>query len=496
MIYTFSFVLFLSSWIPYSQGSLVAPSIDTSGQNATSVKAANETASSGLHRQGWTSQPSGRGTLDIIWACCFTMFLCSWSTLCINVPAPGDSSFKIFRRKLYLSALALLGPEFIFQIALSQWESACKSVKDFEASGIKGWTMTHAFYADMGGYVLKPRDWCQFPINAGQLHYLVTKGYISPPSLDVSIIRDRNKVDGMLRIITVWQTLWFIITTAERAAQDLAITTFELTTAGFIVCSFATTICWYHKPADIQVSEVIETDVTIEQILLEAEGHPGRPFSRTPLDFITRKEWAWSLYWSNWTNILRKMRIVIFLSGRPVNRFQNTVVPEPSKLGYAMFLLLSAIYSAIFICGWNYSFPTPAEQTLWRVSTVAVFCCVPLFWAVGSFAFSFWPSIASSHKSSSTMESGAIMVPTSAHSSFWLSVKSRASRIANRIRNNSRERDPELTVPLKAILPIYVLGVVYCHARAYIFLEDFIELRSLPASAYATVDWTNIFPHF
>lgn len=32
---------------------------------------------------------------------------------------------------MYLTALALLGPEFIFQIALSQWQSACRSVRDF-----------------------------------------------------------------------------------------------------------------------------------------------------------------------------------------------------------------------------------------------------------------------------------------------------------------------------------------------------------------------------
>jgi hypothetical protein len=53
-----------------------------------------------------------------------------------------------------------------------------------------------------------------------------------------------------------------------------------------------------------------------------------------------------------------------------------------------------------------------------------------------------------------------------------------------------------LNVPLKAILPIYVVAFFYCSARTYLFIADAIELRSLPATAYATVNWTVYFPHF
>ncbi len=69
------------------------------------------------------------------------------------------------------------------------------------------------------------------------------------------------------------------------------------------------------------------------------------------------------------------------------------------------------------------------------------------------------------------------------------------NRAMDRFRNNSATKDPQLYVPLKLILPVYVTAVFYCHARTYIFVADILELRSLPASAYATVNWQQFWPH-
>ncbi|KAJ5323035.1 hypothetical protein N7452_011324 [Penicillium brevicompactum] len=400
----------------------------------------------------------------------------------------------IFLRRLLLTGLSLLGPEFIFQIAIAQWESARQSVADFRSLGIEWWTMRHGFYADMGGYVLKPKDSVEFPINAKQLHYLIEKGYVKDLKNDELLIKDKNKVDAMLRFITLCQSLWFIISICGRAWLQLAITTGELTTAAFIVCSVATTICWWHKPADVQTYEIIEMTETLQQILAEAGDQARVPYQYTPLDFISRKEWSWSIYWSNWVNILRKMHIVFYVKQRPVNRHQLTLVPEPSTLGYGLFIFLTAIYASLFICGWNYTFPTPAERYLWRFSSTAVLVCTFAFWAVGYFAFSIYPFYLQQwfedRKRKPTFDEEAQPPnPT------WAAFKERAKRVCDTIRNNSIDRDPSLTVPLKAILPIYVLGVVYGFSRSYIFIEDALEFRALPASAYSTLDWIDFFPH-
>lgn len=472
-----------------------ALSVDTTEPiDCTAIYSNNKTELHECGPQGWISVPSGRGTSDIIWSCCFTMFLCSWSCLCVNVPARKDKPRIIFIRKLLLTGLALLGPEFIFQIAIAQWESARQSVTDFRALGIEWWTMKHGFYADMGGYMLKPKDFMEFPINAKQLHYLIQKGYVRDLKNDDRLIEDKNKVDAMLRLITLCQSLWFIISTCGRAWLQLAITTGELTTAAFIVCSVATTICWWYKPADVQTYEVIETKETLQEILADAGEEAQAPYQYTPLDFISRKEWTWSLYWSNWVNILRKMRIVFYVKHRPVNRLQLTLVPEPSTLGYGLFIILTAIYASIFICGWNYTFPTLAEQHLWRFSSTAVLVCTFTFWAIGYFAFSIYPSHLQQRFEGRKCEPRADEEATPPNPT-WIAFRERAKHVCDTIRNNSIDRDPSLTVPLKAILPIYVLGVVYGFSRSFIFIEDALEFRSLPASAYSTLDWIDFLPH-
>jgi len=62
--------------------------------------------------------------------------------------------------------------------------------------------LTHAFYADMGGFHLRTDD-LERPIalNAEQLFYLVNMGYIEYPKIDKEEIDDKNKTDGLARCV-------------------------------------------------------------------------------------------------------------------------------------------------------------------------------------------------------------------------------------------------------------------------------------------------------
>ena len=68
-----------------------------------------------------------------------------------------------------LPALFALGPEFTFQLALGQWQSARQSVRDFHASKFPDWTMKNAFYAESGGFLLRTFIFKPIPIDARQL---------------------------------------------------------------------------------------------------------------------------------------------------------------------------------------------------------------------------------------------------------------------------------------------------------------------------------------
>ena len=447
-------------------------------------------------KQGWTPSPDGRGTWDIVYGCGLTMSLCSWSILCLNVPGPKEKWLKVTLRKLGLTVIGFLGPEFIFLSALGQWYSARCSVTDFHASGYTQWTMSHAFFADMGGFVLRTGDDCSFPVDAKQVHYLVTKGHIKYPELDKRIIADKNKVDGLLRLITVCQTLWFVVSVSGRAYQHLTITCGELTTAAFIVCSMATTFCWYHKPADLKTSEVIKTDKTIAKIVEEA-GVQGRQLhGRTPLDFVSRKEWASSLYWSNAKHFARRLHIKIGVTNTPVNRLENTTLFALPGSYMWIVTSLTAAYFAIFISGWNYEFPTPQEQTLWRAASLTMIAILGVYKSIEDSAFYIYPALRLRFVSTARRAPDTEIHRRSRHWPGQGRFSQKSHAIADYIRNNSEPHDPALYIPLKALLPQYFLAYIYLHARLYIFIEDVIELRSLPASAYQTINWTSFFPHF
>lgn len=95
--------------------------------------------------------------------------------------------------------LSMAGPEFIFVLAFGQLMSARAILPKLREFGCKDWTLKHAFYADMGGFVFKPKHWKAFPINAKQLVYLLERKYLTPPVLPLEELDDRDKSDGLAR---------------------------------------------------------------------------------------------------------------------------------------------------------------------------------------------------------------------------------------------------------------------------------------------------------
>ena len=473
-------------------------------------------------RQGWTSGPSGRGTLDIVWSCCITMFLCSWSILCLNVPGPKESKFQVLWRKLSLTALGVLCPELTFSFAFGQWLQARQSVQDFgpvvsggssalhkrshlgkikklftctnlfSASGSTSrWTMKEAFFAEMGGFRLCTRDFVSFPLDARQVHYLVTNGHMDLPTLNERVIEDKNKADGLLRAITLCQILWFLVNVVGRWIQRLAVTTFELTTVSFILCSSMTAFFWWRKPADVFLPVNIDSDVSISSIL-QAENQTLTAWNRTPLDFVSRQEWWWSKCWSNFVNILRNMRFSFGSDVKPIDRIADTQVKLVSRGKQWIIGLLAYVYMAVLFAGWKHDFLTSTEQTLWRAACGTMVGSVTAL-LVALELTTFWNKhpVLESVKEKLLSQILRMEKPRTEGSTVQ-----KLNRALDHIRNNSASKDPEFYLSLKFLLPIYVTAVFYCHAHTYIFVADILELRSLPGSAYATVDWQKFWPHF
>lgn len=198
------------------------------------------------HR-GWVSQPDQRGTMDIIWSCVATLFICVWVMLHLNVPAKDDSNWKLFLRRTRWLVIAVLAPELVMLFASGQWASAKRSVSEMDASSHKGWSMVHAFYADSGGFVLQAKHSTPFPITAKQVHYLLETKYISMPSISKAEILDKSKADRFAKYVACFQAGWLVLQVAARAVQHLPVTLLELSTLALISCSGATFFFWFCK---------------------------------------------------------------------------------------------------------------------------------------------------------------------------------------------------------------------------------------------------------
>ena len=156
--------------------------------------------------------------------------------------------------------------------------------------------MTHAFYADMGGFILRSPDEIDFPLDATQLFFLLSKGYIQYPDIAKEDIDDRNKYDGLaryvpcrtaskllckllepnrfIRFLAIVQLLWFTANSIARPIQELTLTILELTTLSFILVMLATSWFWIHKPGDVSGTFIVETRVPISQIIRDVRQSP------------------------------------------------------------------------------------------------------------------------------------------------------------------------------------------------------------------------------
>ena len=421
--------------------------------------------SSHLRVKGWVQQPEYRGTFDILWTSLLTIGISTYTML--NLPVPNDTYLEIVRRRVLWMLLGILGPEFVLIYAAGQWSRAKRSVEDFKDDH-PDWHMRHAFFADMGGFVLHPQGSQPFPLNATQLRWLVRHQYIEYPNLSKKEVWDKSKQDTITKVVTAFQVSYLIVQCAARAARGLIITTLELNALGIVVCSLMTSFTWLHKPSDINTPVHIYTSHSITDMI------GNLPWDLTPLDHVDLNGPGYSV------NVQPFLNMPVIPAARPIQRIPNDRFPT-DPYGAQEYLLRAAtlLFTAIHIAGWNFDFPTPMERLLWRISFVLLFSITVAFWVLETIAS--WTRLGR-------------------WKALYLFLFNRdALRGHNRRMTHEQTLQPkrkmsELPV-LWEVVMIAPLAVVYGVARLYMIAEAFAELRSVGARAYVNVEWTDFWPH-
>lgn len=130
------------------------------------------------------------------------------------------------------------------------------------------WTMTHGFYAGMGGYVI---DLDSTGIESGPtfipqasrltltprgVHLLAECGLL--PEVSKEEIEDKSKTDGIGKFLSCLQAGWMLVQVVDRLVLDLPVTLLEVNTIGHVLCALAIYVLWWDKPRWIQEPTRVE----------------------------------------------------------------------------------------------------------------------------------------------------------------------------------------------------------------------------------------------
>jgi hypothetical protein len=253
----------------------------------------------------------------------------------------------------------------------------------------------------MGGFEMQCTDGTH-RLNLAEIKDLIAREVIPVSSIAITEeeISDRSKTDQLSKLITCLQILWFIIQLAGRAVQHLPTTNLELFTLGIVVCSLGTYAAFWRRPQGICLP-------------VNIEGNAFRDVFGEDISIRARVSWS----------------------------LEN----EGSKkffLALCLSAIITGIFGACHLIGWDFLYPSSVEQLLWRIFSIS--CVVIPFLLLLAGASEYYIDVLSS---------------------------------------------------LTGILLFILLCFLYFLARAYLLVAIFTSLRSVPAGVYETVNWSLYFPH-
>ncbi|KAG2136379.1 uncharacterized protein EDB93DRAFT_788549 [Suillus bovinus] len=445
---------------------------------------------------------------DIIWSCALTLFTCTWTAIHPNIPGMDEGRIIIFFRRLFIMVLALIAPELMVTWAAIQFLSARDTAKTFRAQSyqVRGaphsseWTVTHGFFAWMGGFMLYLDDEPQTtslpmeredfvnegsvemstiedtetegrsesdalsggitnnlrpnaphvasrtfraPLTPKELKFFVDKGSVDMPVIEEADIEGRSKGDALSKGIAILQLGWFVLQLVARYIQQLPVTLLEIDTLAIVSLACIASCLWWKKPKDVRRPCLIRWKI------------------KTPPEVLTyeKKNSAFSLH-----NLHDYLVVLIY----PLRSLMGTAViispwavrahRIPSLGGYAdnfrhgpnhvITLILgcssAVIYGGLHFLGWHYLFEGHTQQVLWRVASIVI-----------------------------ASASVPLLLTFSVVISFDFKEDSWAVKLA-----------------------VVTAAFIYITTRITIIVLIVSSLRSLPPGAYDTVAWTTFIPHF
>ncbi|KAI0855560.1 hypothetical protein F4860DRAFT_507388 [Xylaria cubensis] len=408
---------------------------------------------------GWVSGPNTRGSIDIIFSSFLSSLLCTWTSVCLNVPDPVDSELKILLRKLKWMLWGVLLPEL----------------------GYPHWTLRHSHFADMGGILLLPDGGVPFVVDSSQVAFLVEKEYLECPNITAEEIWDKSKADFLTKSFTLLQASWFLFQLLGRAIVPLPITALEIFTGAIVFSSFGNFVCWLHKPNDVRKGITFKIDVSLHQIVSGSE--EAAVVFRQHIDHMNKKP-------PGYPTIAKAFGWSLHSQGQQLVRFSNGTFPELTLSHKLAFFFVSKIFNAFHLAAWNSHFPTHSEHLGWLVASSIITGTSLIIWLLEVLLFP--PDKASwethikpfcRRKFSSQQES--------------LKRDDEGSASTQGNRNSSTRETKKLSLrfhPIYRVLIWAILVPLHVISRLFLVVTAFSSLRAQPAGVYTAFNIADLSP--
>ncbi|KLO10721.1 hypothetical protein SCHPADRAFT_999341 [Schizopora paradoxa] len=510
----------------------------------------------------WESSPKKRGTYQIFSLCASTTVICIWSAVHRDIPPRRLTALRSYALQATWVFIAFFLPELIFVFALKQLLDArrmakkisknCvppttphrtnrfmfwrKAMDDHAASFEKivdsepqneldqntrngcirpqsqPFTLVHAFYATMGGYVfdvIQPSEdtvdeedndsvRAILPANQDQAR---TRAIITPdgvrflmehdpdliPDLSELSIKSRSKSNGLNKALLVFQLLSFCSSCISRLASHLPLTLLEVVTAAHGFCTLATYAAWWHKPLNIEEPILITGERAQEAFAfltivgrgdIDPLKEEARSVSSADCKTDLKSEMASALRAAKRFGIsdgelesLSKVSMFHLAPDESISIWESMLDPLGQIFGAVGFnsdndddglwiiltLCSPTVYGLVHLFGWNARFPTTVERILWRIITVSICSCGACASAFGAF-LAVLDDVEWQHKASKCFG--------------------------------------EIVTTSLAVVVVIIIPPLYLLCTLYLLVESIRQLFYLPPEAFVIASWSNYFPHF
>ncbi|KIV77224.1 hypothetical protein PV11_09039 [Exophiala sideris] len=282
------------------------------------------------YANGWVPDPDGRGTWQLLYSCIFTLFICVYSAIHINIPRRGEPKNAQFWRKVKWAFIATFAPELVLYSAWKQYYMAsciCRDLYEIQllqaglpivrpklrTTGLKGpltdlwpslaWyklrnlrirpiihpstysknlsspaphptklSLTYGFYVVMGGLVVDVSDVydnvsCATLTAEGVLHYASKKGW-ERFSITDQTIRDKSKADNLAKVLVILQVSWTFLQCITRQIAGYPLTVLEVHILVHAACAMLMYALWFHKPLDVGDPSLVDVGLSPEDLAL------------------------------------------------------------------------------------------------------------------------------------------------------------------------------------------------------------------------------------